>query len=288
MAGATIATVVAVASAGMGERVARATTDAPKQLKYDLRLDLPILITGAALWFGSELFFKADLAPAHCKWCDRNADGTDALDAVDKGARSALKWEDTKVADTTSNVLGFAVLPLGLLGFDAAMANHDGAIHGFPTDALIIAESAVLAGEVNQAVKFIAGRERPFVHALPDDEKARTKKPSDNNLSFFSAHTNVGFALAVSAGTVATMRGYSWAPIVWAVGPAVAAFTGYLRIAADKHYFSDVMTGAVVGSAIGFLVPYVFHKADAASGPGTPNVAAAALTARLMSMSWLW
>jgi len=32
-------------------------------------------------------------------------------------------------------------------------------------------------------------------------------------------------------------------------------FTGYLRIAADKHYFSDVAIGAAVGTAIGFIIP---------------------------------
>ena len=44
-----------------------------------------------------------------------------------------------------------------------------------------------------------------------------------------------------------------------ASGLSMAAFTGYLRIAADKHYLSDVLTGAIVGSAVGFVVPYFLH-----------------------------
>ena len=39
------------------------------------------------------------------------------------------------------------------------------------------------------------------------------------------------------------------------------ATTGaYLRIAADRHYATDVLTGSAVGSAIGFSVPYLAHR----------------------------
>jgi membrane-associated phospholipid phosphatase len=49
----------------------------------------------------------------------------------------------------------------------------------------------------------------------------------------------------------------------------MAALTGYLRIAADKHYFTDVLVGAIVGSAIGVAVPYFAHRpsTDAPDGP---------------------
>ena len=39
--------------------------------------------------------------------------------------------------------------------------------------------------------------------------------------------------------------------IVWISALGLASATGYLRIAADKHYFSDVFVGAIVGSLIG-------------------------------------
>jgi membrane-associated phospholipid phosphatase len=61
----------------------------------------------------------------------------------------------------------------------------------------------------------------------------------------------------------------------------MATGVGYLRIAADKHYFSDVMTGAIVGSAIGIGVPLLFHspRAEAATStiqPGRTNTSAVA------------
>jgi membrane-associated phospholipid phosphatase len=280
----------ALVTCALASREARAQPAPPvRDLKYDLRLDLPITITGGALWWGSELIFKDALAPSSCRWCDRNADGTDNLNGLDKGVRDSLKWSNTGAADTTSNILGFAVLPATMIGLDAIVANHDDALHGFGVDALVIAESMVIAGSLNQVVKFIAARERPFVHALSPDEKPNTPHPNDNNVSFFSAHTSVGMAIAVSAGTVASMRGYRWAPIVWAVGPTLAMFTGYLRIAADKHYFTDVMTGAVIGSAIGFAVPYVFHNTTNGSANGQASaLTVGALGTRGLQMTFLW
>jgi membrane-associated phospholipid phosphatase len=78
-------------------------------------------------------------------------------------------------------------------------------------------------------------------------------------MSFFSGHTTWAFALAASSGTVASMRGYELAPVVWAVGLPLAAATGYLRIAADRHYLSDVLVGAAVGTAVGIGFPRLMH-----------------------------
>lgn len=133
-------------------------------------------------------------------------------------------------------------------------------------------------------MKFAAGRERPFVHALPPEEKARTAHPRDNNTSFYSSHTAVTFALAASAGTVASLREYRWAPWVWAAGLAFATTTGYLRIAGDRHYFTDVLTGALVGSAVGFAVPYL-HRAK---GTAALTVTAASLPGGGLAVCALW
>ena len=40
----------------------------------------------------------------------------------------------------------------------------------------------------------------------------------------------------------------------------MGATTGYLRIAANQHYFTDVLTGAVVGTGVGLAVPYTLHR----------------------------
>ena len=250
--------------------VARAQT---RDLPYDLRVDVPVTAFAVTSWVGTELL-KGHFAHRDCAWCDRSPDGTDNLNGLDASVRNALKWSDTGAADTASNVTGFAVMPLGALGLEVLAAWHEDELKGFPVDVLLIAEATSIAAVLNQVVKFSVGRERPFVHALPSALKNRTSAPSDNNTSFYSGHTNLVFALAVSSGTVATMRGYRWAPWVWGAGLAVAATTGYLRIAADRHYATDVLTGAVVGGAVGFAVPYLLHRP---LGGTTPVLAAAPL-----------
>jgi undecaprenyl-diphosphatase len=55
---------------------------------------------------------------------------------------------------------------------------------------------------------------------------------------------------------------------VWLGSHALAASTAYLRVHAGKHFWTDVMVGAVVGSAIGFLVPWLHTKDDSRDGAG--------------------
>jgi membrane-associated phospholipid phosphatase len=222
------------------------------------------LLTGTAglLWISSEALFKEDLAPAKCRWCDRAEDGTDTLNGLDTWGRGLAG--DTQAsrdrANTWSNILGFGVVPVSVLGIHYSVARSTGAPgRVFAEDATIIVQSAVLASVVNQTVKFIAGRERPFVHQLPEEQKGLVEHASDNNLSFYSGHTNLMFSLVVASGTVASLRGYEHQEWIWAAGLPLAASVGLLRMGADKHYLTDVATGAVLGTAFGALVPLLLH-----------------------------
>lgn len=248
-------------------------------LRYDTRVDVAVTSMGATWLIMSELL-KSRLVPEKCRWCYRTEDGKDLLNPYDGWVRHRLIWQDTRAADITSSVLVFALEPASALGLTALAANHDQAMNGFPLDALIIAEATAVAGVLNQVAKFGFARERPFVHFLPrapNAVRALTDSPSDDNLSFFSGHTTLAFVMATSSGTVATLRGYRLAPFVWGAGLTMAASTGYLRIAADKHYFSDVMTAAIIGSIVGVGVPLLFHS-KASGGTTTAGTTAQALS----------
>jgi membrane-associated phospholipid phosphatase len=223
-----------------------------RQLHGDPAVDITVTSVGAAAWLSSEVL-EDYLVPSRCRWCN--------VGSVDAGVREALIWPNTTTADTLSNVSGFVLMPLTAIGLDTLAASHDGAASHAPEDALFIAEATVVAEDVTQLTKLLVGRERPFVHALPPDQKLRTDDPYNNNVSFFSGHTSEVFALATASGTISTMRGYRYAPLTWSIGGAMAVTTAYLRIAADRHWFTDVVVGAVVGAAIGFAMPYVFHSA---------------------------
>src|SRR5262249_30881411 len=133
-------------------------TRAPCALRVNLPVDLSVTAGGAAAWIISQAL-QPELAPSACRWCDRNLNGLDA------GVKAGLRWNDTKTADTISNVTGFVLTPLGMLGLQAAidLSNRSRAAD-WGNDALILSEALVVAMDVNQTVKFIAGRQRPFVH----------------------------------------------------------------------------------------------------------------------------
>jgi len=241
-------------------------------LTYDWKVDGAITAAALAFWGGTQLF-QSSLAPASCHWC--------APGPLDSDARDALRWGDTGAANTASNLGAYAFMPLATVGVMALAAHDESRLGEMAGNALVIAEAVALAGSANQIVKLMVGRERPFVHALPPDQKPLTASPSDNNLSFYSGHTSFAFALAVSTGTVASIRRYRWAPAIWGVGLAGAAAVGYLRIAADKHYLTDVVTGAAAGGAFGFVVPYEFHRrSEIVTWAPAPGGGMLAVTAR--------
>lgn len=260
----------------VGANAPPARAEGPHALRYDVPVDVTVTSLAGAAWLTSELL-KPVLVNDKCRWCYRGEDGSDQLNRVDRAIRDAALWERPHTANTVSSVLGFVVEPVAVMGLTAAAAGYDKSIGGFPLDALLITEATFIAADVNQVVKFAVARERPFVHYLahaPGEPPPPTDTPADDNLSFFSGHTTLVFALATSAGTVASLRDYRLAPAVWATGLSMAASVGYLRIAADMHYFSDVLTGAIVGSAVGIGVPLLFHARSPTDTSATAGGAA--------------
>lgn len=259
--------------------VAGGKAGAVEPLAHDLRIDIPVTAVVGIGWIGSEAAFKSALAPAACRWCDRDTAGKDTLNGFDAASRS-LRWSNTHTPDLLSNLGAFVLLPATVFGLDAIAAHRDRELEGWWLDALIITEAVATQAAMNQLVKFVVGRERPFVHVLTPEEKRATASPSDNNLSFYSGHSSLAFSLAVAAGTVAHLRGYRSEPLIWALGLPLAGSVAYLRIAADKHYATDVIVGSIVGAAFGFAVPRFFHR-RAASAPIGQSASVFALSVTL-------
>lgn len=250
----------------------RARADDVRPFRFDARLELPLLSAGVASWMLSEAL-KPNVAPRECRLC-----GTNAFDGA---VQRRVRWARVEPAHRTSDVLLFGIVPLASLTSAAVLGMLNGRRGDATLDALVVVESLVLAANITQLTKFVVGRERPFVHTQRAENRDFVSGP-DDHLSFFSGHTSATFSLAVAAGATASFRGYKQAPIVWAVGLPLAALTGYLRLAADRHYFTDVLTGALVGSAVGVLVPWLHARGGERAG--MPAVSAAPNT---LMFSWV-
>ena len=242
-------------------------TTAPAELQYDLRVDVPVTVGLGAWWLLSEFAFKHQLAPPRCRWCDRNA-----LDDAGRALRAPV--ERQPAASLASDVVGVIATPVLMVGLDAAFTRFGGGTwRHAAVDALLVIEAMVASQALNQVVKFIAGRERPLVAQLPEDQKPLTKQPDDNNLSFFSGHTSYTFSLVAATATIVRARGYAHWWVVPAVGLPFAVTTALLRLAADKHYLTDVLTGAALGVLLGVGVPVLFHR-PVQVGPVTARLTA--------------
>ncbi len=229
----------------------------PVPLQYNLAVDASV--TGAlALSVVLLAVSQPDLLPGSCRWC--------APPALDAGVRNALVWnEGARTADTVSHWLD-AAIPASSITYLLLAANGAGDVNAGLVDALIVTEATAAALLVNQVVKLLVGRQRPYAYFGNELGYSR----GEDNLSFYSGHTSLAFSVVAATVTVASMRGYGGAGILAGVGFTVGLGIGYLRIAADQHYLTDVLVGAVIGGLVGWAVPRIFHSPEPAA-PSSPT-----------------
>jgi undecaprenyl-diphosphatase len=119
-------------------------------------------------------------------------------------------------------------------------------VQGFAADdtkskqtALLSYECFLAAGAASGVVKEAVGRERPS----RTDEPFHFR-PFSGDASFPSGHTTTAFA----AATVFAEQYPRWQVI--APSYAAAALVGVSRLAANKHWLSDVVAGACLGTGV--------------------------------------
>jgi membrane-associated phospholipid phosphatase len=132
--------------------------------------------------------------------------------------------------------------------------------------ALIDLETFAIAGAIQGVTNDLVSRERPYG---PDCGSAEL--PSDaidcsgptHYRSFFSGHSTLSFtgaALICVHHFENELVGAPWDALSCAGGYAVAATTATFRVVSDVHYATDVLTGALVGTLVGYGVPLLHYR----------------------------
>lgn len=142
---------------------------------------------------------------------------------------------------------------------------------------LVSGEALAYSGVLSFVANSVAARERPDTTAClamerrggpPCDEKGQ----SDD---FYSGHTAM---VSTSAGAVCANHAFMplWEhpaadALACGLASSAAIATAATRLVGDRHYFSDVLVGSVIGFGIGFAVPTLLHY----RAPGTTTSIAA-------------
>ena len=207
-----------------------------RPLEYDKSAGLPLFAGAIAAVALPTAIYKT---PPKCRWCDGAR-----IDAVDRWARKA-KWDEPCRAARLSYLSLGTAAAVALLPMSRGPRGDR-----WLTSAGAVADSVAVTVMLTQVVKYTVRRARPEA----DTCHPGRAKEQDRNLSFFSGHTAIAFALLSSAQETARLKGRSKNDWLW-VGGGAAAATAYLRVAGGRHYLIDVLTGAGVGYVVGRWVP---------------------------------
>lgn len=236
---------------------AAAEAEAPlprlRPLRYDLQADLPLTFGAAAVLLVGTLA-REPLGPAACRACAPNA--------FDVTARDALLLGFPDLARTASGALS-AGLALTAGAGALLVARADGDPRQGLVDLVVIGEAVVVALDAALVLQHATGRQRPFVRYGNYPDPARPPLTADN-LSFPSGQATFAFSLVAATSSVAFLRGWRHAPWVLGVGLVLASAVGYLRVAGDVNYATDVLAGAALGGLIGGGLPWLLHRPEEA------------------------
>lgn len=173
-------------------------------------------------------------------------------------ARSDLWVQDRWLAGTYAPVYATAsdwlVIPvtgaLPLLDMGFALTGRAG-WRPVAEDMLVLSQALAWSSALNLLVRSAAVHPRPLVFNPSAPREERTAPEARG--SFYSGHANAAFAGIAVAATLLPARYPELHPVyVWVVGGALASGVAGLRVAAGKHYLSDVVVGAAAGTAFGW------------------------------------
>lgn len=155
----------------------------------------------------------------------------------------------------------FAIAPfaIGGIAWHAGLSDRE----QFGTFSLMLVQSLLFQHGINMAFRSMEIWPRPYIFSTHGEgaEKAKNAKPEAYG-SFFSGHASAAFTIAVftSEWYDQTFKNPDAARVVRALAFSLAGFESALRVAAGKHYPSDVLVGALMGTGISYGILEMHKK----------------------------
>jgi membrane-associated phospholipid phosphatase len=204
------------------------------------KVDAPVMI-GAALVFAVPYAYENTWITLRCP-CDPRE-----VNAFDRPAIGNTSAAAKTLSDVTaiSAVVAPAVVDVLKLGKSRALFE----------DAVVFGQTMLVNTALVTAAKFIVQRPLPRTYA---GDSTMIHSP-EGYRSFYSGHTSTVFAaLAASAMTLRWRYGEKTWP--WILTGVVGTSVAIERVADGRHFPTDVMTAAVMGTAVGIAVPALHHR----------------------------
>lgn len=172
--------------------------------------------------------------------------------------RAALRVDPTgqdRALGSSDLVLNISAGAPLLLGLDRRVRREWLAI------ATLYVESALITGGVQTLSTSAFPRYRPIAYIPTATLGQRTDQRNVN--SFYSGHTaNTAVATFFMAKVIDDLHpelgGKRW--LVYGAALVPPALVGYYRIQGGKHFPSDVIVGALMGGAAGYLIPHLHRR----------------------------
>ncbi len=133
-------------------------------------------------------------------------------------------------------------------------------------DGIILGEAMTWAAALSLNVRAMRLHPRPFVYDSTNGSTRSDREAPEAAGSFFSGHASAAFVGAAYLATVYPLRHpeFQHPGLLWAGSLTAASTVAILRVAAGKHFPSDVVAGAGVGALLGwgFAKMHESHNAD--------------------------
>ena len=211
--------------------------------KLSLENDFPVtLAAGGMFGMGMFLYSRMD-TPETLK-------DKDDLLPWDKPLSGRYSHNADKASDIGSV---FAIAPLAVGGIAWYNGNSTGT--EFATFSVMLLQAVGIGNGINLAIRSLEIWPRPYMYAESGEgrEKAEDAKAEACG-SFFSGHATAAFTVATFTDqwfrTVYPNSPYKG--IMTATAYSLATLESVLRVAAGKHYVTDVVVGALVGTGVSF------------------------------------